>query len=164
MLIREATVNDAEKLQEYIVRFFNERLTTVYQHDWRPTIEDERRFIENLNTTSNSVLLVAENQGKVVGMLDFHGEVHRQSFHVGQFGMSVDNDFRSMGIGTKLVEYLLEWASKNKISRIELQVFENNFGAIRLYEKIGFHKYGCRNNAVIIDGEAVDVILMAYDL
>ena len=58
----------------------------------------------------------------------------------------------------------MEWAPKNGIGRIEIEVFSNNSGAIHLYERIGFNRYGLRKNAVIIDGKAVDILLMDYVL
>lgn len=49
----------------------------------------------------------------------------------------VDDDFRSLGIGSKFFEFLTD-ELKGKIKRIRLEVGNENEGAKRLYEKLGF--------------------------
>jgi putative acetyltransferase len=50
-------------------------------------------------------------------------------------GLFVDKDYRGCGIGTKLLRYVMEL-----YDFIELDVFENNYGAVCFYEKRNFHK------------------------
>ena len=47
-----------------------------------------------------------------------------------------------------------EWAGTR---RLEIDVFANNAGAIRLYEREGFAHEGRRRGAVMVGDEAVDV-------
>jgi putative acetyltransferase len=47
------------------------------------------------------------------------------------------------------------------ITRLELQVFANNARAIALYERMGFQVEGRRRMAVMVDGVAIDVLMMA---
>ena len=46
-------------------------------------------------------------------------------------------------------------------SETRAQVFEINHQAIRLYERIGFQTEGRRRRAVVVGGDAIDVLLMA---
>ena len=48
-------------------------------------------------------------------------------------GLFVDKDYRGQGIGTKLLRYVAELYEK-----IELDVFENNYGAVCFYENKHF--------------------------
>lgn len=50
-------------------------------------------------------------------------------------GLFVKKEYRNQGIGTKLLAYLLQ-----KYDRLELDVFENNQGAVRYYENRHFLK------------------------
>lgn len=47
-------------------------------------------------------------------------------------GLFVDREYRGMGIGTKLMEYV-----KEKYDFFTLHVFENNYGAVTFYENRG---------------------------
>ena len=51
---------------------------------------------------------------------------------------------RHQGEGIRLINQMLEYAQKNGISKIFLDVAENNVPAIRLYEKTGFQKVNVR--------------------
>lgn len=47
-------------------------------------------------------------------------------------GLFVDKEYRGMGIGTKLIEYV-----KEKYDFFTLHVFENNYGAVTFYQNRG---------------------------
>lgn len=159
--VREATLEDAEALRHYVSEIFAERLPTLFEHSVVPTIEDERVFIANCSDSENSVLLLAELDHKIVGVLDFHGYDHPQRCHSGALGMSVSPGYRGRGIGTELLKYLFDWASSHSITRIELEVLGNNHGAIRLYERLGFEHEGARRRAVVLGDGHLDLIQMA---
>ena len=59
------------------------------------------------------------------------------------------------------VRALLSWAPECGVTRIELEVIENNLGAIRLYERLGFEHEGSRRGAVIVEGEPLDILRTA---
>lgn len=50
----------------------------------------------------------------------------------------VDSNYRRCGIGSKLIDYLIDYCMNNNISNITLEVNENNISAIGLYKKNGF--------------------------
>ena len=160
-VIREALEADAEELQRYTAEVIAERLPTVLGLAKPPTVEEERRFLGACIQSPNSVVLVAELDGELVGMLDFHGHKGSQRRHAGVFGMSIAKSRRGQGIGTALIEELLHWAPSHGVTRIELEVLGNNTGAIRLYEHLGFEHEGCRRGAILVAEKSVDVILMA---
>lgn len=53
---------------------------------------------------------------------------------------------RNNGIATCLLKELVEIAKKKKIIKLTLEVNENNFPAIHLYEKLGFKTIAERRN------------------
>jgi ribosomal protein S18 acetylase RimI-like enzyme len=72
---------------------------------------------------------------------------------------------RGKGLGTKLLEQAKREAVSLRLPRVTLRVFSENAGAIRLYERSGFHKIGER--AVIAHPDIVvggSVLLMSCDL
>jgi RimJ/RimL family protein N-acetyltransferase len=161
-VIREATEADAEALQGYAGALFGERLPTVLQPPHVPTLDEEREFLARVEAAPGSVVLVADVDGALVGMLDFHAYRHPQRQHTGIVGMSVAADWRGQGIGTALLGALFRWAPGQGVRRVELEVLANNPGAIRLYERLGFQHEGTRRGAVVVGGEPIDLRLMAW--
>jgi ribosomal protein S18 acetylase RimI-like enzyme len=51
--------------------------------------------------------------------------------------ISILTSYRNLGIGTKIIADLINEAHKFRLPLV-LHVFQNNLGAIRLYQRIGF--------------------------
>ena len=60
--------------------------------------------------------------------------------------IAVFPQFRGRGIGTKLVQALIDDAMRQDGIFITLEVRQSNEQAIAMYEKLGFKKVGCRKN------------------
>ena len=63
--------------------------------------------------------------------------------------MEIDNinvlmDYRHIGIGSKLMEYVIDIFNKSKLTNITLEVRKSNINAINLYKKYGFLEVGIR--------------------
>jgi putative acetyltransferase len=157
--IREVQAEDAESLQSYAARLFAEELPGLHRRP-TPTVEDERAFIAAYCDPPNAVMLLAEDEGQVVGLAGLLGRPTPGEAHVGALGISVDREYRARGLGTRLIDRLLELAPALGLRRIEVEAFANNPDAIRLYERIGFELEGVRKGAVVVDGEDVDVMLL----
>jgi GNAT superfamily N-acetyltransferase len=56
----------------------------------------------------------------------------------GEFVIFVDQDHRSLGVGTELTRFTLERCRQRGIGSVWLTVNIQNFKAVRLYKKIGF--------------------------
>jgi len=107
--------------------------------------------------------LVACADGEVVGHIGLHTfPNHPRRRHVGQIGMTVRDDWQGKGIGTALMQAVVELADKwLNLSRLELDVYTDNEPAIKLYKKFGFTIEGTSVHYAFRDGEFVDVYLMA---
>lgn len=160
LVIREAIIDDAGVLLGYAARLFSEELSGLHRRPV-PTLEEELAFVSSYCDPPNSVLLVAEDDARVVGLVGLLGRALEQEAHVGSVGLSVDRDYRGRGIGTLLLERLLEWAPAHGVTRVEIEAFANNPRALRLYERVGFVREGVRRDAVVVDGEHVDVVCLA---
>jgi putative acetyltransferase len=104
--------------------------------------------------------LVAEVDGQVVANADIY-RYDRNRSHVGYIGTMVDRDYQGMGVGSALMEGLIDlgenWLG---LSRLYLKVFTDNFRAIGLYEKYGFEAEGVCRAYAYRDGGYVDVLVM----
>ncbi|EPE61906.1 acetyltransferase family protein [Exiguobacterium sp. S17] len=54
--------------------------------------------------------------------------------------VAVDSAFGGRGIGTKLIQRVVEHARETNILAVTLNVDQGNPAAVRLYERLGFHK------------------------
>ena len=58
-----------------------------------------------------------------------------------EFGVSVVEGHRGLGIGRALIEHVERWAADHGIERMILNVSEANEGAIRLYHSMGYRDF-----------------------
>ena len=73
----------------------------------------------------------------------------------------VKKDFRHNGIGSVLLENLINYSKDLNLKTITLEVNENNLSAIRLYDKFSFDRLGIRKK--YYNGES-DAIIMSKNL
>ncbi len=96
--------------------------------------------LENLLSEAEHILLVAERgDGEVVGWV--HGFVRKLLIADVQIeigGLVVQEDFRGMGIGKKLLEEVEDWARKKGIGVISLRSNIIREEAHRFYEEVGY--------------------------
>ncbi|MBE2271835.1 MAG: GNAT family N-acetyltransferase, partial [Anaerolinea sp.] len=77
-------------------------------------------------------------------------------------GISLAQNWRNRGIGTAMMQFVIDWCRANPVvHRLELTVFSNNPRAQHVYEKVGFQHEGIRKEAYFKHGEYLDGILMA---
>ena len=164
LVVRTAVPDDAPALIEQAYIILTEDLYNVTTLDeFKKTVEQEREWIQEHIDHPAQIALVAELAGSIVGGLGFENRSRKRLQHYGTLHMGVHPQFRDKGVGTALVQSLIDWAKQNPIvEKLCLIVFATNEPAIRLYKKMGFVEEGLRLRHVkIADGKYVDVILMA---
>ncbi len=107
--------------------------------------------------------LVACVADEVVGQIGLHTALDRpRRRHAGQIGIAVREDWHGKGVGTALMQAVVDLADNwINLSRLELEVYTDNVPAIKLYQKFGFVIEGTGHNYNFRDGEYVDVYFMA---
>lgn len=106
--------------------------------------------------------LVAVVEGEVVGMLSLHTSTRPRIRHKADFGMNVRDDWQGKGVGSALMQAMIELADKwLNLARIELTVYTDNEAGIALYKKFGFEIEGTLRKFAFRDGEFVDAYAMA---
>lgn len=98
----------------------------------------------------------------IVGNAGLYVSARHRQRHSAGIGMAVHKDFQGMGIGTALMQTLLDIADNwLMLMRIELTVFTDNERAIALYKKFGFSIEGTMKKAAIKNGTYMDNFMMA---
>ncbi|MCC8400720.1 GNAT family N-acetyltransferase [Paraburkholderia sp. MMS20-SJTN17] len=96
----------------------------------------------------------------VVGLLRNKADKERHKANV--VGMYVAHEAAGRGIGRALLSELLTRAARvDGLRQLQLTVGSRNDAARKLYESLGFRKYGCEPGALNVDGVFHDEDLMA---
>lgn len=161
--IRTAFLDDAHALINLAKNVIDEEIFQLTSSkEFHLSIEDEEIWIETHRLNPHHLILVAEIDAVIVGVLDFSNGHKLRIAHTGDFGISIAKAFRSMGIGTLLIKELIDWATTNHfIEKINLSVHSTNNHAINLYKKLGFEIEGIKKNELKYgEGKYVDAVLM----
>ena len=156
LIIRPVLLQDAEALwtiarQEGVIE------TTMAL----PSLRLEQRMKSLSKLGENDHYMVAERAAQVVGVAGLTVGTGRLR-HTGSLFVYVARQHQGQGIGTRLVQTLLDLADQwLLLRRVELTVLTENEGAKHLYERLGFVVEGCRKMSVISQGELKDEWLMA---
>ena len=123
-----------------------------------PTPWSEEPIRHDIEHNESALVAVAEWDGNFAGYLDVWQVVGEGQ--VNNFG--VLPEFRDKGIGSQLMQYMMEWLLENGNLEISLEVRVSNEGAIRLYHRMGFRDLGVRKKYYLDTGE--DALLMSKSL
>ena len=106
--------------------------------------------------------LVADVDGRAVGLAALHLAPEPTRAHAGGLGMSVHPDYWGQGVGTALLAAVVDLADNwLGLERLELGVNTDNPAAIRLYEKAGFVSEGLLRYHAYGDGRWGHTLSMA---
>lgn len=127
-------VKEEIELYDLIIRYantVNPPLTArnIDLHDWV-------RKIYSFGKTFKAV-----KDSTVLGFISLYANDFENSIAYITF-LSVDVQFRSLGIGRKLIEFSENYVRTLGINNYKLEVHKNNIKAIRFYEKNGFQIIG----------------------
>lgn len=152
---------DSEKLVEYLNEVGGETDNLSFKQDeFHYSTEEEKDFIENVLRNKNGVMLVAKDKsGNIVGESTCISNGRRSS-HVFTLGLTVKKKYWGNGIGTTMIEQVINRCLKLKCEKIMLQVFHTNIRAIKLYKKLGFKLEGTLKKDAKINNTYVDAYVM----
>ena len=106
----------------------------------------------------DSDLIVADMKGEIAGYAVFWAVMDQ-----GELGnVAVDDDHRGKGIGSKLIEAIMQRAYERGVKEIFLEVRKSNVRAQDLYKTFGFSEVGRRKNYYLEPLE--DALVMKKEL
>lgn len=112
---------------------------------------------EELECDNSYVIVAKADENTIVGFAGLKVILDEADI----MNIVVKKDFRHNGIGSVLLENLINYSKDLNLKTITLEVNENNLSAIRLYDKFSFDKLGIRKN--YYDGKS-DAIIMSKKL
>ena len=138
-MIRKATMDDKDTLNRLVsefVKYEADNFDENNRNDFILTSYVDRR-IDN----ENFMVYVAEEDNKIVGFTIaeyLRGNIVKKTVEVKVAILFVDKNYRCKGIGTSLVNQIVNDCKKNGVKYLRMDNFVNNKEANDLYEKLGF--------------------------
>ncbi len=165
--IRAAEPDDATLLIQAIQTYITDSdYLLLTEGEFHPTVEQERSWIRSFEQSTNSILLIAMHENKIIGNIDLTGSPRKRLQHTAVVGMGMLKEWRNTGLGNALLTTAIKWAIENPVlEHLWLQVFHNNEAGLALYRKCGFKEQGRQKDFIKKeDGEYADNIIMGLQL
>ena len=158
MIVRQATRSDIPCLTALAESIMAEDLPWFRERDF--TDEAFQQLLAETDRRPNSTVLIAEDQGMMIGELECLACGPSSS----EFVVFVHRDHRSSGVGSTLLQALLDWASLElELLRLQAKFLEPNVGSRRLLEKFGFSELPREPHAATIRGVQMSELLYYLD-
>lgn len=160
--IEKALPEDAVSILEYLKIVGGETDNLTFGAEGMAiSVEAEIDYIASLIDSTQSVMYVAKRGNEIVGTASFSSMNRERLKHRGELAVSVKRAEWGKGIGSMLIDYIIDFAKNIAHAEIiSLEVRSDNTRAIRLYEKYGFEKIGLFRGFFKINGAYVDFDLM----
>ena len=142
--IRKATREDSERLEELYTELEKDAVFYQPEHFVLSPKGSRTQQMESLWNSDNQIMLVAEDEGKVIGFahvllqkakvipcLKPQSNIYLQD-------LVVTETYRSRGIGTLLINAAKQYGKKNGAEFFRTQVFPMNKDGMRFYIRNGF--------------------------
>lgn len=149
---------------KHLFHWVNERDLVLHSAPFKPISEAQHRaWFRRIQRHDDASIfgIRLSNPDRLIGYCQLRAvdPVHRNAELQIRLGAS---DEWGKGYGTEAVAKLLRFAFLDRnLHRVYLHVFATNKAAMRLYEKAGFVREGLMRQAAFIDGEYLDIVLMA---
>ncbi len=155
--VRPATPGDAGAICLIYNQGIEDRVATL-ETDLR-TPDERRQWLAGRGP--RHPVIVAEARGDVVGWGSLNVFSPRKAYDsVADFSIYIERGWRGKGVGSRLLERLIELARELDYHKLVLSAFPWNTGGMALYQKLGFRTVGIYKEQGRLDGKWVDTIIM----
>ena len=162
ILYRNPVVEDAQEIVDFYNYVGGETSYLSFEKDEYPlNVESQIEDIKSTNASPINEMILALADGKIIGIGTINSSNKIKCRHCGELGIVVAKEYQGKGIGTTIIQKLIDWAKENGVTtRIQLDTRKDNKSAIRLYEKFGFEMEGCLRNQTLLNGTYYDLCVM----
>jgi ribosomal protein S18 acetylase RimI-like enzyme len=135
-MIREWKLEDTES----ITTLLNQLSKDLGEEDSYKSDNVKKHFLEmskNKNTYEAYVYVIKKSIIGFISIIYYNSVFHKVGTALIN-ELVVACDYRKMGIGKELIDFVLKKAKAKKMDEIEVGVMKENIGAITFYKKNGF--------------------------
>jgi len=167
-VLRSAEKKDAAEMLRYMVQVLGETpyLLSSPEDFINMPLEQEAAFIENTLSAERAVMITAFDGDRIIGSADLRSAGARLRVrHRCGMGITILKEYWGVGLGSAMMEAVINCARKLGYEQLELEVVAENRRALSLYLKYGFQVYGRLPHKVrYADGSYADDYLMYKSL
>ena len=140
LLIREAEPDDAAELVTFLNRVSVETdFTSLDRNGILMTDTEMELFLDKQAHSENQITLLALLNDEIAGFVNITADQRKRVRHIGDLFIMIGKKYWNNGLGSLLLEEVVEWAQASGIlRRLQLTVQTRNQAAVHLYQKQGF--------------------------
>jgi GNAT superfamily N-acetyltransferase len=154
----------SEETKKYFHPFPEKIFSVASLNTWVPlalsSIKPLRKILRKLLPFSVYISICCLCSNEITGF----AFIRLRNGHYGSLGIVIRDEFQGMGIGSKLMDYLITLARREGLRKIRLTVLADNYRAIKFYEKFGFKKTRFIREGDIYRGKKYDCLEIWLDL
>lgn len=162
IMLREYITSDIESIRGWVNDHETTRMLDPSIFSYPHPYEKTKAFVDsNIENGGPAFIIANIETGEYIGQIDLMNINYRN--RSAEIGIVIGiKRYRSLGYGSEAIKLLLEFAfNQLNLNRIEIRVFSFNEQGIRCYKKCGFIEEGCLRQAIYIDGEYHDIIILS---
>jgi L-amino acid N-acyltransferase YncA/predicted O-methyltransferase YrrM len=158
MIIRDAVEADLPAIVEIYNATVPTRMVTA---ELEPTTIEARLPWLREHSPEQYPFWVAESEGCVIGWLDFKKFLPRSAYRgTAEISVYVDEKFRRRGVGQRLLERAIARAPSLGITALVGLIFGHNEPSLKLFQRLGFERWGFFPAVAQLDGVDRDLVVM----
>jgi L-amino acid N-acyltransferase YncA len=158
MIIRDAVEADLPAIVEIYNATVPTRMVTA---ELQPTTVEARLPWFREHSSERYPFWVAESEGRVIGWLDFKRFLPRCAYRgTAEITVYVDKEFRRRGVGQRLLEQAIARAPALGITALVGLIFAHNEPSLKLFQRLGFERWGFFPGIAQLDGVERDLVVM----
>lgn len=153
LIIREMEAADSERVLEIYKMGIKTKMATF---ETKVPLWEEFNKIHHVHSR-----LVVEKNGKIAGWAALSPVSKREAYKgVAEVSIYIDTDYTGEGLGSLLMERIIEISESNEIWTLFSSVFPENKASVNLHRKFGFRVIGTREKIGRIDNKWRDTIIL----
>ena len=158
VIIRDALESDLPA----IIAIYNATVPTrMVTAELEPTTVEARLPWFREHSPDQYPFWVVENDGHVIGWLDFKKFLPRCAYRgTAEISVYIHETFRRQGVARCLLEEAIARAPSLGINAIVGLIFGHNEPSLKLFERLGFERWGRLPRIAQLDGNKCDLVIM----
>ncbi|MFN2507263.1 MAG: N-acetyltransferase family protein [Chthoniobacterales bacterium] len=158
MTIRDAAESDLPAIVEIFNSAVLARMATAVLE---PVSVEERRAWFREHSADHHPLWVLEVDGKIAGWLSMHAFLSRCAYRgTAEVSVYVHEDFRGRGLGRALLQEAIARSPALEVRALAGLIFGHNIPSLRLFEALGFGRWGLLPRLARLDEVDRDIIIV----
>ena len=162
MIIRDALEADLPAIVEIYNAAIRGRISTAQLEP--VSVEDRLPWFREHSPDSHP-LWVAELDGQIAGWLSFQSFITRSAYRTtAEISVYVNEKFRRGGVARTLLEKAMAHSPRLEINALVGCIFGHNEPSLRLFEKMGFERWGFLPRIARVDEVERDLVIVGRQI